>query len=250
MTLVLAETAVGGVAVLWLTPVRGRVRNAFYKLVGGVLAACAVLAWLASRAPLGGAGAGGARGVAFWLLGATALVAAAWQVLLWTSERVSWPVGYAVVPLGVAALVALAWLPGASQSPALGFIQLLAGSFFLGAVTIGLLLGHWYLVDRKLSSEPLARIGRFLLIGSFVAAVATIVGGGGGSDATRSLSPLLGAGALAVAIAVGLTALCAMIAFFVRALVKEGSMQAATGFFYLAVLMGVAAEFAAKIRFY
>ena len=85
MALVLAETAVGGTAVLWATPLRGKVRLAFYKLLGAVLAAFAVLAWLAARAPLGGASATGAKGVAFWLLAATAAVAVVWQVLLWVA---------------------------------------------------------------------------------------------------------------------------------------------------------------------
>jgi hypothetical protein len=53
-----------------------------------------------------------------------------------------------------------------------------------------------------------------------------------------------------VALSVGLAALCVMIAFFIRAMVKEDSIQAATGFFYLAVIMAFAAEFAAKVRFY
>lgn len=250
MALVLAETAVGGIAVLWLTPVRGKVRLAFYKLVGSVLATCAVLAWLSARAPLGSGASGGARGAAYWLLAITALVTVLWQVLVWVAPNASWPVGYAAVPVGVAALGALAALPGASQNVVLGALQLLCGGLFLGTVTVGLLLGHWYLVDRKLPGAPLGRIGQLMLLGSIAAAVVTIAGGGGGSTATESLSPLLGAGVLAVAIAVGLAALCTMIAFFIRALVKEGSMQAATGFFYLAVLMALSAEFAAKIRFY
>jgi len=41
-----------------------------------------------------------------------------------------------------------------------------------------------------------------------------------------------------------------MIGFFIRALVKEDSIQAATGFFYLAVILALSAEFAAKVRFY
>jgi hypothetical protein len=250
MSLVLAEAAIGGTTVLWLTPIRGKVRIAYYKLTGGVLAVCAVLAWLAARAPLGSGHAGGAKTAAYWMLGATAAIAVVWQVLLWTVETVSWPVGYAVVPAGVVTFYMLASLPGAAHNAILGFVQLCAGAFFLGAVVVGLLLGHWYLVDRKLEGKPLGRIGQYLLYGSIVAAAVTIAGGGGGSNASRSLSPLLGAGVVAVAIAVGLTALCTMIGFFIRALVREGSMQAATGFFYLAVLMGLSAEFAAKIRFY
>jgi hypothetical protein len=251
MSLVLAETAVGGAAVLWLTPVWGKVRPAFYKLAGSVISTAGVLAWLAARAPLGGAGAPGARGFAFWLLAATALVLLAWQALLWSGlPTAGRALGFAAVPVGVAALAALAAIPGASHPVGLGVAQLVAGAFFLGAVTDGLLLGHWYLVDRTLSGDPLKRVGGFLLAGSVVAAGVTIAGGGGGGSANPSLSPLLGAGALAVAISVGLAALCTTIGFFVRALVREGSMQAATGFFYLAVIMALAAEFAAKIRFY
>lgn len=250
MSLVLAETAVGGAAVLALTPLRGRVRHAFYKLTGGVLGVTAILAFLAARAPLGGLNATGTRAVAFWLLAAIAAIGIVWQVLLWTAEKASFYAGYAMIPVGVAAFAALSALPGARSNAVLGFVQLAGGAFFVGAVTVGLLLGHWYLVDRKLPGEPLARIGQYLLYGSIGAAVVTIAGGSGGASATTSLSPLLGAGVLAVAIAVGLAALCTMIAFFIRALVKEGSMQAATGFFYLAVLMGLSAEFAAKIRFF
>ncbi|GAC1420559.1 MAG: hypothetical protein NVSMB57_14520 [Actinomycetota bacterium] len=250
MALVLAEMAVGGAAVLWLTPVRPYVRLGFYKLVGSVLTVCAILAWLSARAPLATASGGGGRRVAFIVLGVTAGLCVVWQLLLWTVPKLSWPFGYAVVPAGIAAFVALSRLPGASHGVVIGVLQLLGGSFFIGSVLIGLLLGHWYLVDRKLPGKPLGRIGYFLLGGSAAAAAVTIIGGGGGSQASRSLSPLLGAGALVVVIAVGLTALCTMIGFFVRKLVRENSMQSATGFFYLAVLSAISAEFAAKIRFY
>jgi hypothetical protein len=126
----------------------------------------------------------------------------------------------------------------------------MAGALFLGAVVDGLLLGHWYLVDRRASREPLKRMGVLLLAGAVLAIATTIIGGGGGGTASPQFSPLLGAGVLTVALAVGLAALCVMIAFFIRALVKEDSIQAATGFFYLAVVMALAAEFAAKVRFY
>jgi hypothetical protein len=251
MTLVLAETAVGGLFVLWVTPTWGTLRAGFFKLTGTVLTVTAVLAWLAGRGPLGGAGASGPRALAFWLLGATAAVAVLWQLLQWSGARnTSRIAGIAGVPVGVAAFVALARLPAASHATGLGVAQLVAGALFLGAVVDGLLLGHWYLVDRRASREPLRRMGILLLAGSVLAMAASIVGGGGGGTASTEFSPLLGAGTLTVALAVGLTALCLMIGFFIRALVKEDSIQAATGFFYLAVILAVSAEFAAKVRFY
>ena len=50
--------------------------------------------------------------------------------------------------------------------------------------------------------------------------------------------------------AAGLVLLCGLMASFIRVLVKGNSIQAATGMFYLAVIMALAAEFAAKVYFF
>jgi hypothetical protein len=261
LALVMAETAVGGLAVLWLSDAWGRTRMGFFKLIGGVLAVLAILAWLAARAPLLGVPCASSRlspcvgvptaaraGVALLLSFAIATVV--WQVLLWAgAHKLSKAVGILAVPIGVAALVAIAYDPAASSTGISAAFQLLAGALFAGAVTDGLLLGHWYLVERKLSRAPLARMNSFFLAGCGVAIIGAILGRHSGT-ATADLSPLLGAGALAAYLAVGLAALCIMIGFFIRALVKEDSLQAATGLFYLAVILALAAEFAAKVRFF
>lgn len=250
LALVLAETAIGGMAVLWLTPAWGKVRPGFYKLVGIVLAVCGFFAWQSGRESLNAAGGSAETGAL--LLGIFAALAIAFQVLLWipaTRAASRW-VGTASVPVGVAALVAIASHPDSAVNPIAGSFQLLAGGLFIGAVIDGLLLGHWHLVDRKLGREPIARMNQIFLAGCALAAIAAVMGGSGGGAARADLSPLLGAGALAVFIAVGLTALCALIGVFIRALIKENSIQAATGLFYLGVLMAFAAEFAAKVRFF
>ena len=251
LALVLGEAAVGGLAVLWLSDVWGRTRLGFFKLIGAVLASFAILAWLAARAPLlnGPATSTAARaGVA--LLMTFAIATVVWQVLLWAGQlKASRIVGITAVPIGIAALVTIAFDPAAASKPASAAFQLLAGALFAGAVTDGLLLGHWYLVERKLTRAPLARMNTLFLAGCGVAIVGAILGRHPG-EATAQLSPLLGAGALAAYLAVGLAALCVMIGFFIRALVKEDSIQAATGLFYLAVILALAAEFAAKVRFF
>jgi hypothetical protein len=251
LALVLAETSVGGLAVLWLSPAWGRVKNGFFKLIGGVLTAAAILAWAAARAPLlNGPDVTAAR-VGVSLLASFAGVCVLWQLLLWLGARsVSRIIGIAAVPVGAAALVAIATDPASSHSAGVAAFQLLAGALFAGAVTDGLLLGHWYLVERKLSREPLKRINQYFLAGCAVAIVAAILGRAGGGQARADLSPLLGVGALAAYLAVGLAALCVLLAFFIRALIKEDSIQAATGLFYLAVILALAAEFAAKVRFF
>lgn len=250
--LVLAEAAVGGLTALWAVPAWGRVRDGFFKLAGGVIAVLAVCAWAAARAPLdGSAGATGSARATVLLLGLFAGLVVLWQALLWAGARpASKVVGLAAVPAGVAALVASAFEPSVHAGPLVGVIQLLAGALFLGAVTDGLLLGHWHLVDRAAAREPLARINALFLAGCAAAAVAALSGGTGGGVARSDLSPLLGVGVLTVSIAVGLAALCALIGFFIRALIKENSMQSATGLFYLGVMMAFAAEFAAKVRFF
>ena len=49
LTVVLYETALGGLALLWLAPLWGVVRPGFFKLAGGTALACAVLAWLTGQ---------------------------------------------------------------------------------------------------------------------------------------------------------------------------------------------------------
>jgi hypothetical protein len=67
-----------------------------------------------------------------------------------------------------------------------------------------------------------------------------------------AFNPLLTAGALAPWIALGMVAVTGLIAGFVRATLKgqrASAVQAATGFFYLAVVTAFTADVAAKTRF-
>ena len=114
----------------------------------------------------------------------------------------------------------------------------------------GLLLGHWYLVDRRLSNRPIAALATWLVAGVAAALVSAALGGARGSAVDQSLSPLLAFPNLTVYLAIGLVLLCGLMASFIRVLVKGNSIQAATGMFYLAVIMALAAEFAAKVYFF
>ena len=134
-----------------------------------------------------------------------------------------------------------------SGRPALEALALLTGALFLGDGKPGrLLLGHWYLVDRRLSNRPIAALATWLVAG-VAALISAALGGARGSAVDRSLSPLLAFPNLTVYLAVGLVLLCGLMASFIRVLVKGNSIQAATGMFYLAVIMALAAEFAAKV---
>src|SRR4029453_16359667 len=191
-----------------------------------------------SRPRVGAAVAGPAAGPPSGRHGPTGAAAGATELGRWA--------GMAAVLPGLAAVWPLAVLSG---RPLAGAVALLTGALFLGATTDGLLLGHWYLVDRRLSNQPILALANWLIVGIAAALVSAVLGGERGGRVDQSLSPLLAFPNLTVWLAVGLVLVCALIAGFIRVLVRGGSIQAATGMFYLAVVMALAAEFAAKVYF-
>jgi hypothetical protein len=252
ITVVLFETALGGLALLWLAPLWGVVRPGFFKLAGATVLGCAALAWLTGRqlAAVGpgaavGSGWTAGRAAAAWLGLFTAAVAV-WQGLLYARTAAARWAGVAAVAPGLVAGVLLAQLSG---RPLLGLVALGTGALFLGATVDGLLLGHWYLVDRRLSNRPILALATWFIVGVGAALVSAALGGERGTAVSQSLSPLLAVPNLTVWLAVGSVLVCALIAVFIRLLVRGGSIQAATGMFYLAVIMALTAELAAKVYF-
>jgi hypothetical protein len=247
--LVLAETVTGGLVLLFLTPLWNEVKRGFFTLTGCVMLALSFATWGAAAA---GVNPGSQAGV--WsvrLAAALASVTLVWVILMFakrhTAARV---VGVASVPLGVALLSVMA---GAAEGTwIVAFLQLLAGAAFLGAVIDGLLLGHWYLTDRGLTRTPINRTTNLLIAGVVLEAAALLIGGFGPTEPSTQFNPLLTSAGLASWIALGMVAATALIAVLIRATLKgtrSTAVQSATGFFYLAVITALTAEFAAKVRF-
>jgi len=119
-------------------------------------------------------------------------------------------------------------------------------------VVDGLLLGQWYLTDRGLTRTPINRTTNLLNAGVVLEALALSLGGFGPTPADENFNPLLTSAGLASWIALGMVATTALIAVMIRLTLKgarASAVQAATGFFYLAVITALTAEFAAKVRF-
>jgi hypothetical protein len=251
MALVLAEAAAGATLFLWVSPLWTEVKRGFFKLLGAILTVLAVLTWLSVEA-----GVAAPRGnVNSEMLRATTLVAGGatvlWTILLFARQQsAARVVGLLSVPAWLAVLV---WMGGAGrQSSALAVFQLAAGAALLGAAIDGLLLGHWYLTDRKLPRGPIDRMTTILLASVVVAAVGVISAGFSGVQTSTSINPLLTAGALAPWIALGMIAATALIAALVKAALRgerASAVQSATGFYYLAVVTAFTAEVAVKTRF-
>jgi hypothetical protein len=256
MALVLAETAAGGAAFLFLTPLWREVRPGFFYLTGITVLVLAVGAAGAANAALDPAvGSGGRAAIALSLALAGATLV--WMVLVRLRARPAGrAIGVATVPVAIAMLVAFA--ATGDESTGLAFFQLLAGAAFTGAVLDGLLLGHWYLTDRKLPRGPINRMAWALIISVGAEALAVILGGfgafGTGTEGPTgtSLSPILTLAGVSSWIAIGMVATTALIAVFIKATlrgVRASAVQSATGFFYLAVITAFTAELAAKVKF-
>jgi hypothetical protein len=256
MALVLAETAAGTAAFLFLTPLWREVKRGFFYLTGSIVLLLALgAAGSANAALTGGSDPSGHLAVALAI--ALAAATALWLVLMLTGVReiARW-LGIASVALSVVMLWAFA--ETADGSTPLAFFQLLAGAVFTGAVLDGLLLGHWYLTDRKLPRGPINRMTWALIVAVGIEAIAVIVHMANGDTATTAagtsstLSPLLTYAGVSSWIAIGMVGTTALIAVFIKATLRgqrPTAVQSATGFFYLAVITAFTAELAAKVKF-
>ncbi len=235
LAVILLELAAGSLGVLWLTPVWGVVKRGFFLLVGWTVLVSAFGAALIDGAPAG--------------LNLFAACSLAFVVALHLKAmRFARVIGIAGSLAGLAAILAVA---GARGDTGQAVAAMVTGAAFLGATWVGMLLGHWYLVDRGLSLRPMKAYALAFSISIGLALVsAALAKRGNPATAEAGLNPLLYVSGLTLYLAFGLVAVNALLAFFVHKLVDEGSIRAATGMLYLAVIMALAAEFAAKARFF
>jgi hypothetical protein len=269
--LVLAMTAVGGSVVLWLAPTWGQVRHGYEILTGSTIALIGWGAWGALRAPLrtleDGPVAADAQTASTLLLAltiATALACVALAVRL--PPVIARVLGIAATLAGLASFVPLAAIRAAGDAPGgvpQGLAELVLGAGLMGGIWVGMILGHWYLVERRLSNRYMVWMA-WVNVGAVVAGLGSVLLSlrnavpcegleGAAFDACiRQFSPVLRIGDMTVILGLGVLALVALIAGFNVKLAREGgrSIQASTGMFYLAVILAPAVEFAAKVRFF
>jgi hypothetical protein len=248
MAIILLETAVGAAVLLWASNVWGVVRRGFFLLTGITVALCAAGAWAITAAETAPT-AGTTRAVT--AVAVFTILAAVWQVLLlFRQERLSSIAGLVTAGAGVVALVLFAGVR--DRSPLLAVAELVMGALFLGSTAYGLLLGHWYLVERRLTNRYMVHSSYWYAAGVAAAAIGTVLAARNPAPDAGNLSPLIAIPSFTLLLAGGFVAICALIAPFVWKLANEGgrSIQAATGYFYLAVIMAFSAEMAAKLRFF
>lgn len=269
---VLATTAVGSSVLLWFGPTFGRLRRGYDALTGTTIALLALGAWAAFEGPMGAlAGTGLAEQAA---LARTMLLAMSVTSIVAVVARGLRAPGVAVRILGTAAsavgaasfwsLAVIRAERGGVGGLVQGIAELGLGALLMGGIWVGLILGHWYLVERRLSNRYMvwiawvnvaaivAGLGSVLLSGRNPAPCEGLPSGGEYEQCSMMFSPILSIGSMTIILGLGVLALLALIAGFNVKLAREGgrSIQASTGMFYLAVILAPAVEFAAKVRFF
>jgi hypothetical protein len=272
LALVLATTAVGSSVLLWFGPTYGHLRRGYELLTGSTIALLALGAWAAFAGPM--VSLEGSPSAADAALARTLLLSFAGVTLLAVVARAARVPDLAARALGiVASAVGLgAFWPlavvradlGGAGGVAQGLAELLLGAVLMGAIWVGLILGHWYLVERRLSNRYmvwiawtnvvaiLAGLGSVLLSARNPAPCEGLAAGGPFEQCAMLFAPVLRIGSMTIVLGLGVLALLALIAGFNVKLAREGgrSIQASTGMFYLAVILAPAVEFAAKVRFF
>lgn len=245
VALVMLEWSVGWLgAAAWIQSWRV-VKRGHFRILGwgGVALALAAAAAYRSAAP-----AGAAADLAAVVLACALLYAAAQYV---RSDAAGAVAGAAGAAAGVAALAltpaALGGWPAVAAAA-----NLISGAALLGAVTNGMLLGHWYLNQPGLAPWALARLTGLAL------AAAAATGAAGLASARRLASAdtegaVLGLpgfgesfGPVFYVVWLGTLVFTGVVAWMARRCVKLRSIQSATGLYYVALLTAGVSEFVAR----
>lgn len=218
------------------------VRRGHFRITAWIVVALAAGTVLAVSASDAGGGVGVLAGV---MLGASIVY------LLAQYSRGDLP---GVVLGGIATAVGVAALGAAGEQirewPSLiAALGLVAGALFLGAVTNGMMLGHWYLNQPGLKPWALGRLTTLATVGVFASATLGLVTAPLLVDASTE-GAVLGLpgfgddfGPAFYAIWLVLLVFTGWVVWAARRCVKIRSIQSATGLYYVALLTAGVSEF-------
>jgi hypothetical protein len=182
LLIVLVELTVGGLWVLWAAHIRGQSAASFVKFGAGmVLVMAALTFWLAAKLtvddevdgyPLDPSYMPEAR----WALALTAILSIPYALLTLREARI--PSLTAGGATSIAGLAAIAFLAQVFAVPTWGYagtlLAFVVGGLVVGGVTMGMILGHWYLVTPRLPEQPLREMIFLLLVAMGVQALLII----------------------------------------------------------------------------
>lgn len=254
--LVFAQLYVGGLLAVSVPPFHG-IERGFYKSTASVYLGAGILAFVGRGAlliwPPAGASTTATAYVelALWLISLAA--GAVYLHSLWGGAFRRRARAYVVAWMGgVAALAVGAQLfrlsPLLSLETVLYPINFVASALVLGSVTTGMLLGHWYLIDRDLAIEPFRNMFRFFVVTLLVQAVLLVLSSGllllvGAAASATQVQQLFTEHAALLVVRVLLSPLAtAGLAWMIWKTLQIPQTMAATGLFYIAILSVLVGE--------
>ena len=258
--LLLAETAVGGVATVAYLRLTGGLTHGFLRFVAVTYAILGILAFLVVLAgPPGSyhrllAINQPAAGALIFLQGLLVVALVAHAVVIWRRDgsTLSWALILSASMLLVAGIAAALWpLSGSLLNGAAIALVVVLSATVLGAATTGMLLGPWYLVTPALTNRPLLRAIGLLLASLILQAILfplTLSGlahGSGSLTHPLSLSPVL-----SVLWALGAVLLPLLAAGLALPTCRLRSFMSTTGLLYLAMIVILPGQLLGQLLFF
>ncbi len=172
LLIIFAEFAIGGLWVLWLADLRGTAAASFIKFGAGLVFVTAALAfWIAAKLSVSNEVDGYPLDPSYMPPARIALAfvfALTLPYALLTLRGGRRPRLVAGALASAAGLAAIALLSQVLALPTWGYVgtllSLTIGALVVGAVSMGMILGHWYLVTPRLPVQPLREITFLLLL--------------------------------------------------------------------------------------
>ncbi len=243
LALVLLEWTGGWIAVAAWNQSWKVVKRGHFRITAWATLALALMTFFANRSAVEGEGTQP-------LLVVAMLVAAVLYLAAQYLESEVVAVGAGALG-GLAAILALIASAGLLHgwSQAFAAAHLIAGAVFLGAVTNGMMLGHWYLNQPGLKPWALARLTQ-LALGATVATALLGLLAAGRLTAAETEGAVLGLpgfgdsfGLAFYGIWVALVVFSGVVVWMARRCINIKSIQSATGLYYVAILTAGVAEF-------
>jgi hypothetical protein len=248
VALILVEWAAGMLIVLGVVHRLARIGSGFTWLIASTGAAVAALAALAGREEQGTAATWRELLSIALAAGGLAEVLARVRGGVRADSSRGWrlPVvlDAAVGGLGILAAAAAGFAGGGGW---LSSLRALVGALFLGSVTVGMVVGHWYLVDTSLPRSVIRRVALAYLVATVLEGAVLAAPRGMASEIAHSHR--VGLGAVLPGFWVALLALSAALGVGVLGALRERgypAVMAATGLLYLAVVTAFGVDVLAK----
>ena len=258
--LLLAETAVGGVATVAYLRLTGGLTHGFLRFVAVTYAILGILAFLVVLAgPPGSyhrllAINQPAAGALIFLQGLLVVALVAHAVVIWRRDgsTLSWALILSASMLLVAGIAAALWpLSGSLLNGAAIALVVVLSATVLGAATTGMLLGHWYLVTPALTNRPLLRAIGLLLASLILQAILFPLTLSGLAHASGSLTrPLSLSPVLSVLWALGAVLLPLLAAGLALPTCRLRSFMSTTGLLYLAMIVILPGQLIGQLLFF